>query len=254
MLGQNTSETGTWIPVDPTWGHTSGGINYFDQLDLNHIVFAINGDSSQRPYPAGSYKLTESNNKDVTVTFGTTFELPEAVLVFDSHAGPASWLPFLQTPQITITNPTGAAQYNQTIELTSNNSEVSIWSVDQEQAQSEQVKNIQLTTILPFETKKKNIVVLDTQRLIPGRGTISIRYLHNHETDENQQTTVTTIIYPYYWRWLFNPFVVVGVVVGTVGLALVAGSVLVLMQKNRQPLKNGHKKRAGLVRRESKES
>lgn len=248
------SETGTWVPVDPTWGNTSGGINYFDQLDLNHIVFAINGDSSQRPYPAGSYKLTESESKDVEVSFGTFFTLPEATLTFDSQAGPTSWLPFLQTPQILITNPTGAAQYNQTIELTSNDSELSIWSVDQEEARSEQVKNIQITTILPFETEKKDIVVLDTQRLIPGRGTIHITHLQNEDPDENQTTTVNTIIYPYYWRWLFSPFVVIGVVVSGVGLAIVAGSVLVLKQKNWQPLRNGFQKLSGLVRRESEES
>jgi hypothetical protein len=246
------SETGHWTPVDPTWGNTSGGINYFDQLDLNHIVFAINGESSQRPYPAGSYKLTESESKDVEISFGTIFSLPEAALTFDSYTGPSSWLPFLQTPQILISNQTGAAQYAQIIELTSDDPQVSIWSVDQEEARSEQVKNIKIDTILPFETEKKDIVVLDTQRLIPGQGTIHITHLQNQDTNENKTTTVTTIIYPYFWRWFFNPFVVVGVVVGSVGLAVFTGSVLVLKQKNWKPLTNGFKKLSGLIRRESK--
>ena len=246
------SETGTWTPVDPTWGNTSGGINYFDQLDLNHIVFAINGESSQRPYPAGSYKLTESESKDVEVSFGTLFSLPEAALTFNSQNGPTSWLPFLQTPQILISNQTGAAQYAQKIELTSDDPEVSIWSVDQEEARSEQVKNIEIRTLLPFETEKKDIVVLDTKRLIPGRGTIYITHLQNQDTNDNQRTPISTIIYPYYWRWFFNPFVVVGVVIGGVGLAVITGSVLVLKQKNWKPVTNGFTKLSSLVRRESK--
>src|SRR5690606_24493931 len=31
-----------WIPIDPTWGNTSG-IDYFTKLDTNHFVFVIKG-------------------------------------------------------------------------------------------------------------------------------------------------------------------------------------------------------------------
>lgn len=58
-----------WIPVDPTWGNTTGGVNYFDKLDFNHIVFAIHGLSSSEPYPAGSYHQDGKVGKDVTVDF-----------------------------------------------------------------------------------------------------------------------------------------------------------------------------------------
>ncbi|MDO8610600.1 MAG: transglutaminase domain-containing protein [bacterium] len=53
-----------WIPVDPTWENTSG-IDYFDSLDLNHIVFAIHGKKSEYPLPAGMYKFEKS--RDVLV-------------------------------------------------------------------------------------------------------------------------------------------------------------------------------------------
>lgn len=58
-----------WIPVDPTWADTTGGVNYFDKLDFNHIVFAFHGKSSEYPYPAGFYKQSGNNSKDVSVTF-----------------------------------------------------------------------------------------------------------------------------------------------------------------------------------------
>lgn len=63
-----------WIPVDPTWGATTGGVDYFSKFDLSHITFAIHGRSPNDPLPAGSYKLAGNPQKDVIVYFGN---LPE---------------------------------------------------------------------------------------------------------------------------------------------------------------------------------
>lgn len=60
----------TWISIDPTWGSTTGGIDYFDKLDLRHFTFVIHGADSQKPYPPGSYKLGPNPQKDVFVNFG----------------------------------------------------------------------------------------------------------------------------------------------------------------------------------------
>jgi transglutaminase-like putative cysteine protease len=61
-----------WIPIDPTWANTTGGVNYFDKLDFNHIVFAHYGAQSDYPYPAGFYRQDGKTTKDVTVTFATS--------------------------------------------------------------------------------------------------------------------------------------------------------------------------------------
>ncbi len=53
-----------WVMVDPTWEHTTGGVDYFYKLDLNHFVFAIKGSSSSQPVPAGSYKYSNQNDHD----------------------------------------------------------------------------------------------------------------------------------------------------------------------------------------------
>ena len=80
-----------WIQIDPTWAHTTGGVNYFDAFDFNHIAFVIHGVSSETPYPAGSYKEGSIPRKNVSVTFApvvqttanasfrTTFLLPTNV-------------------------------------------------------------------------------------------------------------------------------------------------------------------------------
>ncbi len=59
-----------WIPVDPTWGSTTGGVDYFTKLDLRHFTFVIHGADSKKPYPPGSYKLGPNPQKDVYVAFG----------------------------------------------------------------------------------------------------------------------------------------------------------------------------------------
>jgi hypothetical protein len=75
------SERKIWVPVDPTWSNTTGGVNYFDKLDFNHIVFAIHGKSSDYPYPAGFYRKSGKTTKDVSVLFATSkFSSPQGKL------------------------------------------------------------------------------------------------------------------------------------------------------------------------------
>jgi hypothetical protein len=57
-----------WVAVDPTWGNTTRGVDYFSKFDFNHIAFAILGVESDYPYPAGSFK-TATDTKDVYVNF-----------------------------------------------------------------------------------------------------------------------------------------------------------------------------------------
>ncbi len=59
-----------WIPVDPTWGNTTGGVDFFDKLDLRHFTFVIHATDSENPPPPGSYKLGPNPQKDVFVSFG----------------------------------------------------------------------------------------------------------------------------------------------------------------------------------------
>lgn len=60
----------TWVMVDPTWGNTTGGVDYFHVLDYDHITFVRKGINSTYPIPAGGYKQTEDEEaKDVVVTF-----------------------------------------------------------------------------------------------------------------------------------------------------------------------------------------
>ncbi|MEK7526633.1 MAG: transglutaminase domain-containing protein [Patescibacteria group bacterium] len=59
-----------WVPVDPTWGDTTGGADYFSKLDLRHFTFVAHGVDPYKPYPPGSYKLGTTPQKDIFVNFG----------------------------------------------------------------------------------------------------------------------------------------------------------------------------------------
>lgn len=56
--------THSWKAIDPTWAKTTNGIDYFNDLDLNHIVFVTHGQNSSQPLPPGSYK---ENNQEKTI-------------------------------------------------------------------------------------------------------------------------------------------------------------------------------------------
>lgn len=62
-----SDEKDRWFQIDPTWGSTTGGVDYFDKLDTNHIVFVIKGLSSDEPLPAGAYKVDANSSGDVTI-------------------------------------------------------------------------------------------------------------------------------------------------------------------------------------------
>ncbi len=58
-----------WVSIDPTWGSTTKGVNYFDYFDTNHVYFAIRGLDSTWPYPAGAYKLDPDQLGDMEIKF-----------------------------------------------------------------------------------------------------------------------------------------------------------------------------------------
>ncbi|MFA5025223.1 MAG: transglutaminase family protein [Candidatus Shapirobacteria bacterium] len=64
------SATKTWKAIDPTWGKTTNGIDYFNDLDLNHITFVTHGLNSQNPLPPGSYK-NDIGEKSIFIDFAS---------------------------------------------------------------------------------------------------------------------------------------------------------------------------------------
>ena len=77
-------QTRRWVQVDPTWGDTTGGVDYFNKLDLNHFVFVIHGSDPVNPLPAGAYKTEVTSNKDVKVIASDPVVMPSEDLMFEA--------------------------------------------------------------------------------------------------------------------------------------------------------------------------
>ncbi|MBI4029441.1 MAG: transglutaminase domain-containing protein [Candidatus Blackburnbacteria bacterium] len=112
---------GVWKPIDPTWGKTTGGIDYFNKFDMSHVTFSIHGQYDDSPPPAGSYKLAQSNQRDVSVQFGLLPTLRESVPQITITQN-KTLLPFLPNKlHVNIYNPGPVALYNQPIAIIQNN-------------------------------------------------------------------------------------------------------------------------------------
>ena len=202
-----------WTPIDPTWENTTGGVDYFNQWDLNHIVFAINGYSSSAPHPAGSYKKLESTEKTVHVEFGSSY--PQQPLEVELGVKPRKILgmsiPGFYT--LEIANLTGQAGYRLPLELNSNSSQI-IFS-----------KNIsEIKALLPFQVQKIPFKIENKAGFIPSRDTIQVRIL-----DDVQELNLTTS--PPISQYLHQKYLFLGVAGGIIVISLVAGSLLVLKRK-----------------------
>jgi hypothetical protein len=78
-----------WVQIDPTWGSTSGGLDYFSKLDFNHITFVQRGFSSIHPSPAGAFRFANKpNEKTVFVQFAQDLPQPTTTARIDVQ-GPA---------------------------------------------------------------------------------------------------------------------------------------------------------------------
>ncbi|MDO8618577.1 MAG: transglutaminase domain-containing protein [Candidatus Daviesbacteria bacterium] len=71
-----------WVMIDPTWESTTSGVDYFNQLDLNHFTFVVKGISSSQPIPAGAYKLNQA--ADVQVGLSSVDFLGKPQLLVDN--------------------------------------------------------------------------------------------------------------------------------------------------------------------------
>lgn len=133
---------GAWIPVDPTWGSTTGGVDFFNKLDLRHFTFVNHGVDATKPYPPGSYKLGPNPQKDVFVNFG---QLPEKkVSTPEIKIEPKSFSFLKKSFAILIENKGPSAIYDTSYHVLFDKSEVKSERVD---------------VLLPFSKLKTQIAV-----------------------------------------------------------------------------------------------
>jgi len=99
-----------WVMVDPTWENSSGGVDYFNKFDLNHLVFAIKGISSKMPYVSDDVKVTVSENDF----------LGKPQIVIESEAPSYLWAGFPANLSVTISNQGNSIQSPITLTINTN--------------------------------------------------------------------------------------------------------------------------------------
>ncbi len=97
-------ERKTWIMVDPTWGDTTRGMDYYNSFDFDHVAFVVKGKDSTYPVPAGGYKLAR-DTKDVNVSFSEESAFRNTMKVRVLSDFPDFVFPLLSASgQITVVN------------------------------------------------------------------------------------------------------------------------------------------------------
>ena len=209
-----------WIPVDPTWGNTTGGIDYFSQFDLNHIVFAINGESSTTPYPAGSYKnVSNETTQDVDVSFAQEFPEVEPSLSIRAVPKKVFGIPLPGIMNVTIRNNTGRAWYNVAVQV----------RTDDPSSTIQFVQNAQIPILLPYEQRIKTVTAYQPGITLPKEIQVTPAYTVQGTTYDHQKITITTG--PQIVEYITDQTVILALAGGSVFLTLVAGSLLVLRQR-----------------------
>jgi len=167
-----------WIPTDPTWESTSG-IDYFNSLDLNHVVFAIHGKKSDYPYPAGSYKIDDS--KDVNIVPAS--DVPE-----ESGSVRVTALPFAI--------PAGKPN-TYTLKMTvQNTGNTYLWSYDIQPLApglSVQPSRMTIPVLAPYE--KKEIALDYVPDKTFGQTKTTFRLLHLGQSVYTQELTIVPLYY-----------------------------------------------------------
>lgn len=129
------SQKQVWVPVDPTWADTTGGVDFFSKLDLKHFAFVIHGVNSQEPYPAGSYKLGAYPQKDVYVSLSHLPENRQPAMDLKISRGTNLSFDKLYF-EIVVKNTGPVAIYNQALDIF---------------ADGEKIKSFKINTLLPHE-------------------------------------------------------------------------------------------------------
>ena len=154
-----------WVQIDPTWGSTSGGLDFFNKLDFNHITFTQRGKSSTNPVPPGAFKRSaQTSQKTVFVEFAQ--DLPQATinpeLSFDAPQKALSGIP--TKVGASVKNSGSTTIYNQNLALTT--------SILKSSGES----NYEIKMLPPFAKRVFDFRLTNGNLLLKGNDTLVLSY------------------------------------------------------------------------------
>ncbi len=175
-------EQKTWRSIDPTWEDTTGGIDYFNNFDLNHITLAINGLSSTLPYPAGAYSgEQDEKNKKIYLEF-TKEEFAQINPDFEINLTSKKFYGLNLTGRydLEILNKTGQVWYFSNIQVDGENTEIIM-------EQENQIKKI-----LPFAKLVLPISVYNTNSNLSQKSKIKVEIILKDGQSQSNEFEIKT--------------------------------------------------------------
>jgi transglutaminase-like putative cysteine protease len=225
-----------WIPVDPTWQHTTGGVDFWRHLDLNHLTLAINGVSSEQPLPIGlSVDLNPSITTEITpsikIELINEWMATSPQLSVTLKPKTLAGLPLPGYYRAIISNQTGQAWHHLRLVSTTTNAQISVVSTDDASVLPWQTQDIPVTITTnswfkPFSTQLQLRVTHDQPRSNITTQSETTQAEGEFETTQSFQVFAAPQIFSVFQSRFFTP-----VVLGSVGLTLGAGSLLVLRRR-----------------------
>lgn len=184
-------ESKTWRMVDPTWGNTTHGMDYFNSLDFSHITFVKKGESSTYPIPAGGYKINESS-QDIKVSIASVEDFSdhkkeEIKIVFPKNI--LSGLPV--SGSIIISNLGNSVVKNKKLYIQSDLGKSS--------------QEILIDKILPYSSKVIPVEFPKTQFLTNKTYTIKISFAGTSQTQ-----LIEVGIFPDFYWIIFGGVLIIG--------------------------------------------
>ena len=174
-------KTNSFRAADPTWEKTTGGRDYFNSFDLNHIVFTINGLNDSKPLPAGTYVSDQTaNSQNITVKLSRYW--PEIKPSFDLKLLKGSLnLPGMY--ELELTNNTGVAWYLNNLQFGFLDQKAKVILLSQP-----------TLTFLPFETKRVKILVI-SQDMTLKRTNLAVTLTFHNSSNYlvNLKSTITAM-------------------------------------------------------------
>lgn len=154
-----------WIMVDPTWGNTTKGMDYFTSLDFSHVAFAVKGIDSEYPIPAGGYKFNKES-KDVEVSFAKSSEFDEKKNIQITDNLPNFSFPKIDIQgTVKIKNSGNVAYSNVTVDVRSSRGTKRQFIVDYLPPRG--IREITTTfSDIPFLTNEKYIITIQVGKSI----------------------------------------------------------------------------------------
>lgn len=209
-------KAGFWVAVDPTWGNTTNGLDYFSKFDLNHFAFVIKGTNSEYPIPAGAYKKNAYESKDIEITLAEKELKPSRNIINVNLKGPNSTnsgFKFFIT--ITITNLSGQSIKGENFSLNLHNL-ILLNKI-----------NNRFESLPPFGHQQIVLELISPSYLYKGVGKINLLLANSENSKE-------ILLSPFYYDKMFQ-LILGGVIVVFIFAFVFAGKIRsILFQKSKK--------------------